>query len=192
MNRDRENARIAASVFIQAPPARYALIPFPLQGGKVPRSARETVSPNKRYQERGPVLAPAFYFQGLEEPEAERGFGGEGDIAVASEASAGSARGAFTLAGAVLGRRGGLDIVVLVLDGNAGKGEREHGAAFESSSGLDVFYKTGGASALGDGELSVDLDRDLDSGGKCLAGGADLRADALVEEDRNDRVGRDD
>src|SRR5271155_1816591 len=94
----------------------------------------------------GPALAPASYFEGLEEFEGERGFRGEGDIALSGEASDSSAGGAFTLAGAVLGRRGGLDIVVLVLDGNAGKGEREHGAAFESSSGLDVFYKTGGAS----------------------------------------------
>lgn len=31
----------------------YALIPFRLEGGKVPRSAREMVSPNKRYRERG-------------------------------------------------------------------------------------------------------------------------------------------
>jgi hypothetical protein len=133
-----------------------------------------------------------FYFQGLSELEGERGFRGEGDIAVASEASAASARGAFTLAGAVLGRRGGLDNVVLVLDGDAGQGEQEHGAAFESTSGLGVFYETGSTSPLGDGEPAVDLDWNLDSGGKCLPGSTDLRADSLVEEDRNDRFSWDD
>jgi hypothetical protein len=138
-----------------------------------------------------PALAPAFYFQGLGELEGERGFRGEGDIAVESEASAASARGAFTLAGTVLGRRGGLDIVVLVLDGDAGQGQREHCAAFESSSGLGVFYETGSASPLRDGEPAVDLDWDLDSGGKCLPGSTDLRADSLIKEDRNDRLGRD-
>src|SRR6202042_2160130 len=49
-NRDRENARIAASVFIQAPPAKLRIIPFLLHGGKVPSSGREMVSPNKRYR----------------------------------------------------------------------------------------------------------------------------------------------
>jgi hypothetical protein len=137
------------------------------------------------------ALAPAFYFQGIEELEGERGFRGEGDIALACEASAASARGAFTLPGAVLGGRGGLDIVVLILDGDAGEDEREDSAAFESSSGLGVLYETRSASSLGDGELAVDLDRDLDSGGKCLPGSADLGADGLVEENRNDRLGWD-
>ena len=70
-----------------------------------------------------PALAPAFYFQGLEELEGQRGLHGESDIAVADQASAARARGALTLAGVVVGRRGGLDSVVLVLDGDAGESE---------------------------------------------------------------------
>lgn len=70
-----------------------------------------------------PALAPAFYFQGLEELEGQRGLRGESDIAVADETSAARARGPFALGGAVLSRRGGLDGVVLVLDGDAGESE---------------------------------------------------------------------
>ena len=181
----------------------YALIPFPLtrwKGSQVGTRGGKDAGYAPDFRCGGsslcfgaaPALAPAFYFQGVEELEGERGFRGEGDIAVAGEASAAGSRGAFTLAGGVLGRHGGLDIVVLILDGNAGQGEREDSAAFESSSGLGVFYETGSASSFGDGELAVDLDRDLDSGGKCLPGSADLGADSLVEEDRNDRLGWDD
>ena len=172
-----------------------------------------------------PDLAPAFYFQGLNELEREGGFGGEDYIAVASEASATSARGradqaadnsafaatseasnesasasatadhacgAFTLASASFSGCSGLDVVVLILDGDAGQGEREHRTALESSSGLGVFDETGGASTLGDGEPVIDLNRDLKSGGKCLPGSADPGADSLVEYDRDDRPGWDD
>ncbi|HSP44427.1 MAG TPA: hypothetical protein VLO30_00395, partial [Chthoniobacterales bacterium] len=82
--------------------------------------------------------------------------------------------------------------MILPVDFYARKFENERGATFESTSGFCVSYDSLGAGAFRDSNLSFNFDGTLDGGGELVSGSASFRTDALIQDDSDHGVRRDD
>src|SRR4029077_21274093 len=104
------------------------------------------------------------------------------DCSAAARTAADQGCSALSLTCAGLRGCGGLNVVVLILDGDGSEGQRERSGAFEATRGLGVLHDAGSTGTVGDGEPAVYLDGGLHGAGEGLAGSADLGADGLIED----------
>src|SRR5258708_4352015 len=97
---------------------------------------------------------------------------------------------AFSFAGH--GCAGGLNLMILAVDCDAGELESQRSAAFETACSFRVSHDSLGARALGNGDLAFDFNGRFDCRRELVAGFVGFRADGLIQNDGNHGVSRDD
>jgi len=110
------------------------------------------------------------------------------DSRATSRATAHHGCGALALAFAGHGCTGGLNLMILPVDLDAGELESQRGAAFEAAGGLCLSHNALCASALRNGDLSFDFDRRFDRRCELVPRFAGFRANGLIQNNRKDSV----